>query len=256
MKRKTKILIGAAVLTLLLGAGTAEALKIRAGNLLVIGEGGFRPTKLPKHHNAPITIYGGGHIETVSGDPPPIIDTITFEFDRHGAVDTTGLPVCTAGKLEATTVAGARHMCPGAIVGKGSGSALVTFPEQAPFKVSSPITVFNGPRKNGNPTVFAHAYTTVPVPTTFVVPVVIEKISKGVYGYRTEAKIPRIANGYGIPISGNLTIGKRWTFKGRRHSFVNARCETGRLQARGLFTFKDGIVLRGTFFKPCQVSGD
>ena len=130
---------------------------------------------------------------------------------------------------------------------------MVAFPEQAPFKVSSPITVFNGPRKHGNPTVFAHAFTTVPVPTTFVVPVEIEKISKGVYGYRTQARIPRIAGGAGIPVSGSLTIGKRWTFKGVRHSYVNARCETGRLQARGLFKFKTGIVLRGTFFRPCQV---
>ncbi len=199
MKRKTKMLIGTAVLVALLGAGTAEGLTIRAGDLLVIGNGGFRPTKLPKHHDAPITIYGGGRIDTVSGNLPPIIETITFEFDRHGSVDTKGLPVCTPGRLEATTVAGARHLCPGSIVGKGEGSALVTFPEQAPFKVSSPITVFNGPRKDGNPTVLAHAYTTVPVPTTFIVPVEIEKISKGVYGYRTEARIPRIANGYGIP---------------------------------------------------------
>ena len=255
MKRKTKMLIGTAVLVALLGAGTAEGLTIRAGDLLVIGNGGFRPTKLPKHHDAPITIYGGGRIDTVSGNPPPIIETITFEFDRHGSVETKGLPVCKPGRLEATTVAGARHLCPGSIVGKGQGSALVTFPEQAPFKVSSPITVFNGPRKDGNPTVLAHAYTTVPVPTTFIVPVEIEKISKGVYGYRTEARIPRIANGYGIPVSGSLTIGRRWTFKGVKHSFVNARCETGHLQARGLFTFKNDIVLRGTFFRPCQVAG-
>jgi hypothetical protein len=254
MRKRTKILIGAAVLTVLLGAGTAEALRIRAGDLLVIGDGGFRPTKLPKHHDAPITIYGGGRIDTVSGNPPPIIKEINFEFDRHGSVQTKGLPVCTRGRLEATTVAGARHMCPGAIVGKGNGSALVTFPEQAPFKVSSPITVFNGPRKHGNPTVFAHAYTTVPVPTTFVVPIEIERIHKGVYGYRTQARIPRIANGYGIPISGNLTIGRRWTYKGVRHSYVNARCETGRLQARGLFVFTT-VTLRGTFFKPCQVRG-
>ena len=93
------------------------------------------------------------------------------------------------------------------------------------------------------------------MPTTFIVPVEIEKISKGVYGYRTEARIPRIANGYGIPVSGSLTIGRRWTFKGVKHSFVNARCETGHLQARGLFTFKNDIVLRGTFFRPCQVAG-
>jgi hypothetical protein len=249
-----KILIGAAVLVILVGAGTAEALRIRAGDLIVIGDGGFRPTKLPKHHDAPITIYGGGRIETVSGNLPPVIKEINFEFDRHGSVQTKGLPVCTADKLEATTVQGARHLCPGAIVGKGSGSAMVSFPEQKPFKVSSPITVFNGPRKHGNPTLFAHAYTTVPVPTTFVVPIEIEKINKGVYGYRTQARIPRIANGYGIPIAGRLTIGKRWTYKGVRHSYVNARCETGRLQARGLFKFV-GVVLRGTFFRPCQVRG-
>ena len=30
----------------------------------------------------------------------------------------------------------------------------------------------------------------------------IEKIHKGVYGYRTKARIPKIANGAGIPISG------------------------------------------------------
>ena len=66
----------------------------------------------------------------------------------------------------------------------------------------------------------------------------IEKINKGVYGYRTKAKIPRIANGYGIPISGKLTIGKKWTYKGQKHSYVNARCETGHLQARVEATFK------------------
>lgn len=250
---KKRILIGAAVLLVLAAAGTAEALWIRAGDLIVIGDGGFRPTALPKYKDAPITIYGGGRIETVSGNLPPIIETITFEFDRHGSVQTVGLPVCTAGRLEATTVKGARNLCPGAIVGRGDGSAMVAFPEQKPFKVSSPITVFNGPRKRGNPTVLAHAYTTVPVPTTFIVPVEIEKINKGTYGYRTEARIPRIAGGAGIPVSGHLTIGKRWTHKGKRHSYVNARCETGRLQARGLFTFKNGLVLRGTFLRPCQV---
>ena len=101
----------------------------------------------------------------------------------------------------------------------------------------------------------AHAYTTVPVATTFIVPVVIERIHKGVYGYRTEAKIPKIAGGYGHPISGHLTIGRKWTFKGKKHSYVNARCETGHLQARGEFTFKDGTFLTGTFFRPCKVAG-
>jgi hypothetical protein len=256
---KRSPVIAALALATLAVVGTAGAVRninrveVIAGDLKLVGHGGFRPESLPKHHDAPITIYGGGKISTLSGELPPILETITFEFDRHGSVDTTGLPVCTAGKLQATDVPAARRACPGAIVGEGFGHAIVKFPEQSPIPVSSPITLFNGPKVHGFDTVLAHAYTTVPVATTFIVPVVIERIHKGVYGYRTEAKIPKIAGGYGHPISGSLTVARKWTFKGKQHSYVNARCETGHLQARGEFAFKDGTLLSGTFFRPCKV---
>lgn len=229
-----------------------EKVELRAGDLLIVGHGGFKPETLPKHHDAPIKIYGGGKISTLSGELPPILETIAFELDKHGHPDTTGLEVCTAGKLQATTVPVARKACPEAIVGKGFGTAMVAFPEQKPFPVSSPITAFNGPKKHGFDTLLFHAYTTVPVPTTFIVPVVIEKIHNGVYGYRVKARIPKIAGGYGHPTSGNITINRKWTFKGKKHSYVNARCETGRLQARGEFRFQDGTFLTGTFLRPCK----
>jgi hypothetical protein len=241
-------------------AGTAIAkhgndrVELRAGNLIIVGHGGFKPETLPRTHDAPITIYGGGKLSTVSGEVPPILEKLTFEFDKHGHVDTTGLEVCTAGKLQATDVPAARRACPNAIVGKGFGTGVVTFPEQAPIPVSSPLTIFNGPKVHGDDTVLGHFYTTVPVATTFIVPVVIEKIHKGVYGYRVEAKIPKIAGGYGHPISGHLTINRKWTFKGKKHSYVNARCETGHLLARGEFTFNDSTLLKGTFFRPCKVA--
>jgi hypothetical protein len=234
-------------------ASGASALILRVGDIIVNAEGGFSPKALPKHENAPITLHGGGKLSTANGELPPILKKITIEFDRHGSVETTGLPVCTAAKLQSTTVAAARHNCPGAIVGKGKGTAIVKFPEQAPIPVSSPITLFNGPPKHGFPTVFAHAYTTVPVPTTFVVPIVIETIHDGVYGYRTEATIPRIAGGAGVPISGSLRIGRRWTYRGKKYSYVNARCETGHLQAKGEFAFTDGTFLSGTFLRACTV---
>jgi hypothetical protein len=249
--------IAAAALLVVAGTATAvrdvDRVEVRAGDLLLVGRGGFRPETLPKFKDAPIKLYGGGKISTISGELPPILDTLTLEFDRHGSVDTTGLPVCTAGKLQATDVPAARKACPGAIVGKGFGTAIVKFPEQRPIPASSPITLFNGPKVRGSDTVIAHAFTTIPIATTFIVPIVIEKIRNGVYGYRTEAKIPKIAGGYGHPISGRITVERKWTFKGKKHSFVNARCETGHLQARGEFTFKDGTFLTGTFFRPCKV---
>ncbi len=251
---RRKLLVGVGALLVLLAlAADASGLKLRAGDIIIYADGGFAPTRLPQHENAPITIHGSVKVATVSGALPPILETIEVEFDRHGSVDTTGLPVCREGQLEATTVAQARKNCGSSIVGSGRGSAIVKFPEQAPIPASSPITIFNGPKSHGNPTVLAHAYLDHPIVTTFIVPVVIEKIHKGIYGYRTKATIPKIANGAGIPISGYLKVGKQWTYKGVRHSYVNARCETGRLQARGQARFKDGTYLSGTFIRPCQV---
>ncbi len=237
----------------LAGAPGAPALRLRAGDILIDAHGSFSPRKLPRDRNAPVTLRGGGRISTVSGGLPPTLRTITIEFDRHGSVVTTGLPRCSLGRLLATTTKTARRLCPGAIVGNGFGKAQVALPEQAPFPVSSPITLFNGPPRHGEPTVLAHAHLTQPVPATFVVPIVIERIHKGLYGYRTTASIPRIANGAGIPVSGSLRIGRRWTYRGRRLSYVNARCANGRLQARGEFSFEDGTELSGTFLRPCSV---
>jgi hypothetical protein len=256
--RRKLAVVGLLALVALALAATAgavrdvEKVELRAGDLLIVGRGGFKPETLPKHRDAPIKIYGGGKVSTVSGELPPILDTLEFEFDKHGHVDTTGIEVCTAGKLQATTVAAARKNCPNAIVGKGFGRATVAFPEQAYIPVSSPITAFNGPKKHGNDTLLFHAYTTVPVATTFIVPVEIEKIHNGIYGYRVKAKIPKIAGGYGHPVSGRLTVDRKTRVKGKLHSYVNARCETGRLQARGKFVFKDGTRLAGTFFRPCK----
>jgi len=258
---KRGLVLAVAAAVMLAVAGTALAVKkvtkvhIQAGNIVVDGEGGFTPTALPKNVDAPITLFGRGKISTVDGDFPPVLQTIEFEFDKHGSVDTTGLPKCTAAKLQATTVPQARKLCPGAIVGTGRGSAVVKFPEQDPIPASSPITIFNGPRIGGDPSVLAHAHLTVPAPTTFIVPVRIETIHNGRYGYRVNARIPKIAGGAGIPISGSLRVGRTWTFKGKTHSFVNARCADGRLQAIGTFGFKDGTKMSGTFLSPCQIRG-
>jgi hypothetical protein len=196
-------------------------------------------------------LHGFGKISTNNGENPPILDTLTIWFDKHGEVETRGLPVCTAGKLQATTPEVARKNCSGAIVGTGYGTAVIAFPEQKPFTASSPITIFNGPPKNGNPTVLAHAYLGVPAPTTYIVPVEIQRVNDGRYGFKTEAKIPRIAGGSGIPIYGRLKIGREWNYKGKRLSYANASCADGRLQGKGQFSFKDDTLLEGEIIKTC-----
>ncbi len=265
---KKKIALGT-LLVVLVAAATASAFKVHLviGNLVLDAEGDFAPKALPKRVNAPIVTHGGGSLSTKTGELPPILDEFVLEFDKHGALDTTGLAVCTKGKLVATDVPAARRACGPAIVGTGFGSAVVKFPEQAPIKVGSPITLFNGPKQGRNDTIIAHAHLDYPGPTTFIVPIVIEKIHRGVLGYRVKVKIPKIAGGYGHPISGEAKVGKKWTVKGKKHSYINARCETGHFLVHGEFTFKGGpeetqgqaeakdSVFKANFVLPCKVRG-
>jgi hypothetical protein len=240
------------IVLLLVVAATAVAIKIEAGNLVINTDGGFTPTTLPKKGFAPIKLHGYGSITTKDGTPPPVLETVTIWFDKHGSVETRGLPKCTPGKLKATTTAQARKLCPGSIVGKGFGKAVVIFPEQGPIPASSPITLFNAAPKNGNPVVLAHAHLTVPGPTTFVVPIEIQKVHSGRYGFKVEAKIPKIAGGSGIPLYARMAVGREWTYKGKKLSFANAGCPDGSMQAKVKADFKDGTTLQGSLFKACK----
>jgi hypothetical protein len=214
MTMRARLLIAAAIAVVALAA-VASASHLQIGDIVVAAEGGFAPKALPRHDDAPITLHGGGSISTASGQLPPVLRELTLLFDRHGWVQTTGLALCTKGQAGGDHVAKARAACPQAIVGEGEGASIVKFPEQR----------------------------CVPASTTYIVPIVIEPIHQGIYGYRTKATIPRIAGGYGVPISGHLKVGKKWIYKGKPYSYVNALCETGKLEAKGEFTFAEGTLL-------------
>jgi len=243
----------AAFALLLIGAAAAQAIRLQVGNIVIVTDGGFTPTTLPKRKNAPIKLYGQARFKTTDGTRPSPLRRLELEFDKHGAVETRGLPKCTKAKLVATTVKAARRNCRGSLVGQGFGTAVVELPEQRPIKASSALSLFNGPRIHGNPSVLGHAHLDYPAPTTYIVLIEIQKIRNGRYGFRTVADFPRIANDYGSPLYGRLKIGREWKFKGRRLSFANAHCPDGRLQARGEFSFKNGDAVQGTLFRPCKV---
>jgi len=252
--RKTllRTLVLVVVLALVAAAG-AQAIKLRIGNIVIVADGGFSPTKLPKNENAPITLHGFAKFSTIDGTRPSPLRQLVLEFDKHGAVETRGLQKCTMANLVATTTKQARKTCGDAIVGTGFGTALVELPEQRGIEASSALTLFNGPVKHGNPTVLGHAHLDYPAPTTYVILIEIQKVHHGRYGFKTVADFPRIANDYGSPISGHLKIGKTWQYKGKTLSYANAHCADGRLQAKAQFSFKDGSFVQGTVFKPCQV---
>ena len=70
---KARLLLALAVpLALLLAAGAASK-TLRAGDIIVTAEGDFAPHALPRTHDAPISVHGGGRVTTLSGALPPIL---------------------------------------------------------------------------------------------------------------------------------------------------------------------------------------
>lgn len=253
LKIKTVLALGIVALVTLAGIGVAQALHLRAGNLVVDGDGGFAPKALPRDHNAPIKFFMHGRISTIDGTRPSPLRQLVLLLDKHGAPETRGLPKCSKAKLLATDTDQARKLCPGAIIGTGFGTAVVELPEQAPIEASSAITIFNGPEEDGNPTAIGHAHLDYPSPTTYLVQSEIETVHKGRYGYRIVIDFPKIVNDYGSPVYGEVTIDRKWKYRGETLSIANARCADGRLQARVEATFKDETFLSGTAIKTCTV---
>jgi hypothetical protein len=235
----------------------AHAITIEVGPVWVSATATVQPRQLPKpgHGNVPITLTSITRVGTHDGSTPPTLTSLDFVLDRNGTIDTKGLPTCTPGKLEGTTPSQARKRCAGALVGKGTAKVLVTMPGKAPFTFASPLSFFNGLRSGGAPTMIAHGYETVPAPKTLLVPIAIERISSGRYGYRVHVEMPEFAGGYGAPVLAEARIGATRKRAGKTIGYINAHCAGGRLQVHGTARFTDGDSFPVTLTSPCHFPG-
>jgi hypothetical protein len=245
------------ILALVIAAGvlagaSAYATGAEFGTLRVNATATLTPHELPAHGGAPVTVKSAVRIGTTDGSQPPTLKTITFLFDKHGFIETKGVPVCTMAKLADTTPAQARKRCAGALVGKGTGKARVAMPGQAPTTISSPLSFFNGPPQGGNPTVIAHAYETVPVTKTVLVPIVIKRVKGPRYGFRVEIQMPPIAEGFGAATLAEASIGRIFKRGGKKVGYVNASCAGGRLQVNGSLHFTNGDFFPTTLVSACH----
>lgn len=232
---------------------SAYAITAEIGSVKVSATATLMPRELPAHGNRPVFLSSITRVGTTDGSTPPTLQTLLFQLDRNGTVDTKGLPTCTMDKLEGTTPSEARQRCAGALVGKGTGKALVTMPGQAPFTITSPLSFFNGPPDHGQPTLIAHAYETVPTPQALLVPITIERTSHGRYGFRAEVQLPEIAGGFGAATLAEAKIGAVRKRGGREVGYINAHCVGGRLQVQGSAKFTDGDYFPVLLTSPCHL---
>jgi len=236
-------------------AGMSAAETVTVGNLKFTADGGFSPKALPKKTLAPIALTASGKIQTLDGTHPPALKEVLLETDKNGAVNVKGLPVCKSGQLQSQDTPHAEAICKKAIIGTGTTNVEILFEESKPVQVKSKLLVFNGGVSGGTTTFFIHAYITVPVPAAIVTTVKIKKINKGRYGLLSVAKIPKIAGGSGSVTSFNLTVNKKYTYKGKKVSVLTAKCPDGKLQAHATGIFSDGTKASAEFVRACTGKG-
>ncbi len=232
-------------------ATSASGQTVRAGNLIAKIDGVISPSRLPKKAPAPITLRLSGSLGTADGSHPAPLKKLDLDFDRHGRLYTKGLATCTVAKLENTLTSQARRSCRKAIIGSGRVGAQIAFPEQAPFKASGPLLIFNGKPKGRKPVLIFHVYAHVPAPTTFVTTAVIKK-KRGLYGTNANVRIPTIVNGQGSLTFFRAKLRKSWRYKKHKRNLLLASCPTGRLFARGDFVFGNGTRLSGKVTRSCR----
>jgi hypothetical protein len=252
MRRRATLLAVAALATLLATAAVALAVTTEVGNLKVAATAEFEPRAFPEHGTLPTTFTTSVHIRTRNGEQPPALQTLIFEFDKHGKLNSAGVPTCTTAKLEGKAPSAAKAACAGALVGEGKGKARVESDGKPPFTITSPIYIFNAAPEGGMPTMLAYAWETVPAPQALLVPIKVEKVSHGRYGYRAEVELPKIAGGDGAALLAEVEFGRTFSRGGKKVGYVEAECSGGRLQVYGKLIFADGSLLQSLLSSPCH----
>lgn len=239
--------------------GVSRAQTLQQGDVRVSFDADFNPHSLPRRNPAPVRIEIKGGITTTDGSHPPPLQWLEVELNRKGRLSTVGLPICSAPLLQSTTTEQALARCGSAVVGKGSFDAEVALSGDVP--ASGQIVAFNS-RLHGRPALLLHFFAQVPVRFTLVVPLTIIRKAGGEFGTLLRTRVPRLAGGLGSITKIDLSIGRRYSFGGRRRSYLAAACSAlpGTSLAvfafaRARFRFQSHPEFSSKLLKTCRVRG-
>ena len=239
-------------------AAVAQAEQVQKGSLLVSFHGGIAPLKLPRSEPAPVSVQMGGKIKTTDKSTPPKLERIVLEINANGKIDTKGLPTCPLERLRSISSAGARSACGEALIGHGNVTSRVTLPGQGAFASNGPLLAFNG-RYKGHTAVFAQVASTAPLPLTYVIVFEVRK-TKGTFGTELAGTLPEIASEYGYISAFDLSLGRSYTYRGKKMSYASAACPAPKgfpgavfAFAKASYEFADGKTLSSTLSRQCKV---
>lgn len=238
---------------------TAQAELEQDGNLVVSFDGGIVPRSLPRSGTAPVAVNVESTVRTSDGaDPPPQLREITIAINREGRLFDRGLPTCRVRRIQPATMAAARRICGGAIVGSGRVGVRVSLPNQPPFTFRGPLLVFNARPVDGKRRILAQVYGKRP-PSAFVLTFKVIR-RRGTFGTVIRTSLPQSAWKWAYVTHFEMRLRRVYTYEGRRHSFVSAGCPAPRgfpgavyPFARATFGFAGGREVTSTLIRDCRV---
>ena len=216
--------IGAVALaTALTVVSLGQAAVVQQDNLRIGVLAQILPYKLPRVGTAPIAVFVSGHVSSADGTVPPQLQRMNVKVNRHGLLQSKGLPACGAGEIEAVSSDQALANCASALVGSGRFWATIVLPDQRPYPTRGRLLIFNGKRK-GRSVLLAHIYTTNPFASSFVITFAIKRIHQGPYGTELSASLPQALGSWGFVDRIKLTLRRKYQYKGKQRSYFNAGC--------------------------------
>jgi hypothetical protein len=254
-----RVALVATLLLLITVAVPALAEVIQRGGLRVSVTAQLKPYKLPRTGSAPIDVFIAGHIDSTDGKTPPQLRRMEVLLHRNGVIDTRGLPRCRLQQISPSTYQEALQRCGRSLVGAGHFWASIVLPDQPSYPTTGRLLVFNGVHQ-GRPAVFAHIYTAIPFPSSFVVTFAIRKVDEGPYGTRFTASLPQALGDWGFVDRIKMTLGRAVQGAGQSRSYINAGCPAPAGTraavfplARATLDFAGNRTMRATVTRPCGV---
>lgn len=216
--------VAVAVATVALcAAGSAPAVTVQSEGLRVTALAQVQPYKLPRKEPAPIAVFVAGHLESATGGIPPQLRGFTVLVNRHGLLQSRGLPVCPVERIQPATTSRAVTQCGSALIGSGQFWANIVLPDQGAYRTQGRLLIFNG-REGGHPVILAHIFTSHPFNSSFVIPFAIKRVHKGPYGTELSASLPQALGDWGFLDRIKLTLKRKYAYRGRQLSYFNAAC--------------------------------
>src|SRR6187399_9841 len=241
-------------------ASLASATVVQQGNLRITFHSQILPYELPRVGSAPIAVFLSGHLSAPHGGIPPQLRQMSVEVNRHGLLQSKGLPTCRLSQIQPASTERAMSNCGDALIGSGQFWAHIVLPDQGAYPTHGRLLVFNG-RQRGKPVIYTHIFTANPFFSSFVIPFAISKVDHGAYATELTASLPEALGSWGYVDRIKLTLKRRYTHRGRRLSYFNAGCPAPKGTKRTAFPlalatldFAAGLSMQAKVEKACAVA--